>query len=175
MPRGLQAPYTELMRDTRKHSLLGPFVALSMILLMPGCDGSSPTATTLPEGDIPWETLFTSQESGITDFRRAVVRVDADLQTLWTELRTTTEVPVVDFNVDMVVVVASGEQPEACNSIEVTAVVSDGTDLTVAVSEETPTATCMCAQMLVQPVEVIRVTRANQVFFDNLTVATCAT
>ncbi len=171
---GPHAPYTQIMRDKLRQSLLGPLAALLMIALMPGCDGNSPTASTLPEGDVPYEVLFSSQESGITDFRRAVIRVDADLQTLWTELGTRAEVPMIDFNFDMVIAVASGEQPNGCYTIEVTGAVSDGTDLTVTVTEQTPTAVCACTDVVVNPVEVIRLPRANGVTFNNLTVATCA-
>ncbi|MDH3402220.1 MAG: protease complex subunit PrcB family protein [Acidobacteriota bacterium] len=162
------------MRDPRK--LRRPtLLALAAILLIPACDGKSPTAPTLPEGDVPWETLFQSQESGITEFRRDVIRVQSGLEALWNELGTRSELPIVDFNVDMVLVAASGEQPNSCYDIEVTAARSDGTDLTVTVTERTPTTICVCPPVVVQPVEVIKVPRADEVFFTNITLASCAT
>jgi hypothetical protein len=159
---------------------LGPFLllALSIALILPGCDNKSPTAPALPEGPVEPVPLYASQTSGLIDSQRSVVRTEASFQETWDEIFVDNPapepLPTVDFNVNMVLVVASGVQPDGCYSIAITDAFSDGTDLNVTVTETGPTAACMCTQVEVQPVEVVQVPRADEVFFVNINESVCA-
>jgi len=152
-------------------------LALAAITLFPSCDGESPAAPSLPDGDVTPFTLHAAPTSGLTMSQRVVVRTEAELATIWEQIFSDVampdEIPVVDFNRDMVLVVASGEKPESCNTIEITSAFGDGTDLTATVTETGPSAGCDCAATLSQPVEVARVPRANEVNFLELLATSC--
>lgn len=153
-------------------------LTLTTVVLLPGCDSKSPTAPTLPEGPVTPVQLLAAQMSGLTMQEREVVRTETVFQEIWDEIMSVsqqpTALPTVDFNANMVLVVASGEQPNGCYSIAVTEASADGTDLSVTVTETGPTADCLCTTIVVQPVEVVQVPRADEVFFTNLTVTACA-
>jgi hypothetical protein len=156
-----------------------PALSLTLLLTLPlaACDSDSPTAPELPDGPVTWETLYAADISGLTDSTRQVVRIDSTFESVWEDVAGSTmpppELPTVDFQRDMVLVVALGEQPESCYAIEVTDAFGDGTDLTVTVTESRPTAACNCLQVVVQPVEVVKVPRADQVDFRTVTAPSC--
>lgn len=157
---------------------LVPTLALLLALSIAACDSDSPVAPNLPDGPVSWETLFEALNSFYTESTRQVVRTEATFETAWEDavgdLMPAPDRPTVDFQRNMVLVVALGEQPEGCYDIEVTDAFGDGTDLTVTVTETEPTAGCGgCAQVVVQPVEVIRVPRADQVNFRTVTSMSC--
>lgn len=146
----------------------GLAIVFSLVAL-PGCDSKSPTAPILPEGEVIPVQLYVASTSGITEPERRVVRTDAAYDQLQLDIfggPPTEPLPIVDFNRNMVLAVASGEQPLACYSIGITFAESDGTDLSVTVTETGPAVGCSCATVLSQPVEVVEVPRADDVSFS---------
>lgn len=152
--------------------------ALLFALTAPGCDSDSPTAPLLTEGDVTPVELYASSTSGLDQSERRVVRTEAAYDELAMDIfdddPDAEALPMVDFTRFMVLAVASGEQPEACHSIAVTGATSDGTDLDVTVTETGPTADCMCAASLAQPVQVVSVPRADEISFRTVTATDCA-
>ncbi|MCZ6725994.1 MAG: protease complex subunit PrcB family protein [Acidobacteria bacterium] len=160
----------------RRLSLL--FIFGAAIALAPGCDGDSPAAPTLPEGEVVPVEIYAAQNSGLSMQEQRLVRTqaafDALLEDIFGDDGVADGVVPPDFNIDMVLAVASGEKPDACYSIEISEASADGTDLTVTVTETEPTADCACAAVLVQPVLVVHVPRADAVRFFVTTSFTCA-
>jgi hypothetical protein len=157
--------------------LQSALVALLLVLCVAACTSDPPTAPTLTEGEIMPEELYSSSNSGITESTRRVVRQQTAFEALWDDVfsdgSTPPDQPVVDFNRDMVIAVAAGEQMESCHAIEITRATSDGTDLSVTVTETGPPAGCDCDPTMVQPVLIVSTPRADQVFFREATVTAC--
>jgi len=152
-------------------------LTLLVVPLVPGCNSKSPTAPTLPDGDVFPVGLFIATTSGLVESERRLVRDQAAYETLQEDILGDNPDEVVlddvDFDQNMVLAVASGEQPEACYAIEVTAGQADGTDLTVTVTETGPTTDCICAAMMSQPVHVVQVPRADEVSFFTVSATAC--
>ena len=152
-------------------------VAVLATALLPSCDGDSPVAPALPDGPVAPTSLYESSTSGLSTSERLVIRTVSELDSIWTEIfsdvATPDPVPTPDFNRDMVLVVASGEQPEACYRIKVTSAFGDGIDLTATVTEFEPTADCVCEPTPSQPVAVVSVPRSDEVNFTDVTTTEC--
>jgi hypothetical protein len=151
----------------RQHTLA---LALLLAPWAAACDNDSPVAPNLPDGPVQVVALYAATNSGFVDSTRQVVRTETAFETAWEDvvgsIMPPPELPTVDFQRDMVLVVAQGERPQGCHSIQVTDAFGDGIDLTVTVTETEPTPSCGgCTQAVVQPVEVVRVPRADQVDF----------
>jgi len=170
--------YSAVMRTSKLRSVSILLLAITTSGLLPGCDNDSPTAPTLPEGPVVPVQLYAAQLSGLETQQRQVIRQEAQFEEVWEEIFVDDpmplELPTVDFSVNMVLVVASGAQPNGCYSIAIDNASADGTDLTVTVTETGPTPVCMCTLEEVQPVEVVQVPRADEVFFTNINVTTCS-
>ena len=166
---------TPSLRRSAAH-LTAVTVALIVLGSSPGCDSDSPTAPTLPEGEVTPTVLYTATSSRLVDPERRVVRTEAAYLELQDDIfgdGPAEEFPEVNFIQDMVLAVASGEQPEACNSIGITFASADGTDLSVTVTETGPATGCACAAVLTQPVQVVSVPRADEVFFTTVIATAC--
>lgn len=160
---------------------LRPCAALVFLLLVlplaPGCDSKSPTAPTLPDGDVVPFVLYMATNSGLLTQERRIVRQVFEYEELKEDIfgDMPPEEPLadVDFDRDMVLAIASGEQPEFCHSIGITAATADGTDLTVTITETGPPVGCACEAEPSQPVQVVRVPRADEVIFNTVTATAC--
>lgn len=165
------------MKTPSPRLLAASLIALLAVVSSPGCDGKSPTTPTLPNGEVTPRFLYAASSSGLTDSERRIVRTQAAYEELQAEIFANEpmaeELDEVDFNRNMVLAVASGEQPVACHTISITSASGDGIDLTVTVTETGPTAECLCAAMVSQPVEVVEVPRADEVNFFTATATAC--
>jgi hypothetical protein len=159
---------------SRLESLL---VGLLLALTAAACTSDPPTAPSLPEGEVTPVGLYSAANSGLIMAERRVVRQQTELDKLWDDIfsdgSTPADMPVIDFTQTIVLAVAKGEQPESCHTIAITLATSDGSDLTVTVTETGPPTGCGCDPTKVQPVEVVSVPRADHVFFHEATVSAC--
>jgi len=113
-----------------------------------------------------------TQESGISDQRRLVIRDQAAWVGTWREIvagRFSPEPPVpdVDFSKEMVLVASMGEHPRTGYQIRFDGVFvrSDG-NLTAAVTEDTTDPSgCAFAAVMTQPVDAVVVEKALDVTF----------
>jgi hypothetical protein len=130
--------------------------ALAVLLLVLGGTGctSSP-----PPHKFTWRTLSRGLTSGLTESRRLVIRDQVSYFKLWTEhavnLGRPALPPTVDFNQEMVVVVALGNQPTGGHFVEVVDAQLRGRSLIVFVGERHPQPGVMQMQMATQPYQFI--------------------
>ena len=105
--------------------------------------------------------LVTSANSGLEESARVVVREEAE----WTRYRDLlaggpgSNTPPVDFEREMVIVVATGSRPTGGYSIAVDSVVAEDASLLVAVTETAPGSTCMTTQAFTAPAAAVRLAR----------------
>jgi protease stability complex PrcB-like protein len=101
--------------------------------------------------------------SGLQLPTQFVIRDDSGWQQAWTEIwRGQTPVPAlpaIDFDRDMVIVVALGEKPTGGYSIFIDSVTETTTGLTVQLRTVSPGATCAVTLAVSQPVDVARVSQ----------------
>lgn len=158
--------------------LLALSLTLAALFTIAACDSDAPTAPTLPDGPVTLNSLFKSQFSDIEMFERTEIRDQDSFDAAWIRALGSDPAPPpkppVDFGQDMVLLVASGAEDNDCFSIAITSAAADGTDLTVTVTETGPDADCSCANIIVQPVELVQVPRADRVDFDNINAFACA-
>ena len=169
--------YASSMKSLSRFLLAPLLIALLLVLAAPGCTGDSPTAPPLPEGEVTPVQIYSSVNSGLMESERRVVRQQSEYEKLWDDIfsdgSTPADMPVVDFNQTIVLAVASGEQPEICYAIAITQVTSDGSDLTVTVTETGPPTGCGCDPAKAQPVDVVTVPRADRVSFREANRTAC--
>jgi uncharacterized membrane protein len=105
-------------------------------------------------------TIARGDSSGIVGSRRAVVRDAADWLALWVDhAGPETPVPEVDFGSRMVAAVFAGERPTPGYEIEITGTGRAGRALVLAVTERSPAAGTVAAQMLVSPFHIVTLPR----------------
>jgi PrcB C-terminal len=111
------------------------------------------------------EPLSLTYYSGVRRPLRAVVRDSASWQQTWAEIwqghSPVPALPSVDFQREMVIVVALGEKPTGGYSILLDGVLDSASGLTVQVRIVAPGARCGTTLALTQPVDVARVTRRD--------------
>jgi hypothetical protein len=121
---------------------------------------------------VPAVVLLSTPYSRLEERARVVVRDAAE----WTRYRDLlagapggAPPPTVDFERDMVIVVALGQRPTGGYEIEVSQVVRADTLLTVTVTETTPGRSCMTTQAFTAPAVAVRVPRfVGQVRFSEV-------
>ena len=137
--------------------------ALALVLLA-ACAAAGPNPGGGSAQD--FETLLADAHSGLAEPRREVVRDEASWARLWAEIHAGEDpeppLPAVDFTDQMLIVVASGTRRSGGFSIRVTSLERRGDRLDVEVLETCPAAGARVSMALVQPVEVIRLSRSQE-------------
>ena len=139
-------------------------LALTASALAAACASAGPSGGSDAEQRI--QSVVSETNSGVEQARREVIRDAASWSRLWSEIHAgrvpLPALPAVDFGREMLIAVASGTRPTAGFSIQVTGVTTRGDRLEVAVLERCPDADAIVAQVLTQPVAVVRVARLAQ-------------
>lgn len=108
-----------------------------------------------PGRKLTWRTLSRGLTSGLTEARRDVVRDEVSFLKLWAEhsaeLNRPALPPTVDFQKDMVVVVAMGGRPTGGFLTEIVDVELRGKTLNVLVGEKSPLPGSVQVQIATQP------------------------
>ena len=111
------------------------------------------------------EEVHTSLVSTIRDRRHSVIRTATEWEQFWNELQGAVqprpELPLIDFDENMVIVAAMGQRPTGGYSIEVEDVLGTDGGLAVQVVESSPSPTCLVAQAVTMPVTAVVVTRTD--------------
>lgn len=103
-----------------------------------------------------------STQSRIDAPRQVVVRDSAAWQRLWAEhIGSDAALPAVDFSRELVVGVFRGTQPNGCYTTAIDRVTRQGDRLTVHQVDRNPAADAICTMMMVAPVQLVAVTRAE--------------
>jgi PrcB C-terminal len=134
--------------------------ALLVAALLAGCD-SDIIVDPDDEGPVRFETLYQSQFSDIDDSGEEIVRSSSEWTRVWNAIGTDRPRPSVNFDRDMVAVVAMGERPNSCYDIEIRDIEVDFGVIEVEVDLIEPGAGCVCAPTVVQPVHVVVLDRIS--------------
>lgn len=128
--------------------------------------GTAPSQGPAAGDAVPHETLVSQAYSGIESPLREVIREPAAWEDLWRRIHAGTSPvpppPPVDFEREMLVVAALGTRMSGGFGISVTRVIAGEEGLRVTLRESCPPPGAMVTMALVQPVQVIRVPRADQ-------------
>jgi len=133
---------------------------LLMCLCLAGCGRAPVASSPLPIERIEAPTRqFTTQRSSL----RVVVRDAATWQSIWTQTFLGREpappLPFVNFDDEMIVVAALGEQPSSGYDIRIESAFVDGAGTRVDLKVLSPGGNCSVAIVMTQPVDFARVPR----------------
>ncbi|HYF40479.1 MAG TPA: protease complex subunit PrcB family protein [Gemmatimonadales bacterium] len=126
------------------------------------------TDTTTQQGYAPYGSSATVQirrigqwtHTGINERRRLVIRDANAWAAFWSELGVGDR-PEVDFNRDLVVAVAAGQQSSGGHEVAVDKVAQNNGELIIEVVETAPGPNCVTTAALTQPVDVVVVPNVN--------------
>ena len=146
---------------------------LAVAVSMAGCDGSAtgprvpPNSTALTsshvlEGDLLFQYRY---YSGYKERQRLVIRTAAEWSEAWARIAGTSDPrrppPAIDFDQEMVILVAMGERPTGGYSITVQGVYDASGRVFAEVREKSPGAGCMVTEAFTQPIDAVRVPRRD--------------
>jgi hypothetical protein len=150
-------------------------ITLAVAVSMAGCDGSAtaPRAAVLPPNAAPLSMnrvfegrLLSFQfHSGYREPQRLVIRSAAQWSQVWERITESylprPPAPTVNFDHEMVILVAMGQRPSGGYSIAVEGVYDAAGRLYAEVRERSPGASCGVTTALTQPVDAVRVPRRD--------------
>ncbi len=126
---------------------------LAVLVLAGGC------ASPVSGHKISWRTLSRGLTSGLTEPRREVIREEVEFLKLWAEHASDVNRPAlppeVDFDKEMVVVVAMGNRPTGGYLTEVVDMELKGRKLKVLVGEREPIPGVIQVQRVTQPFQFV--------------------
>jgi hypothetical protein len=115
---------------------------------------------------VPFTTISRSDNSGVEEARRVVVRTPEAWQALWKQHAPGQPMPAVDFSRSTVVGVFLGSRNTAGYRVTITGIESDGSSALVTYREERPGPDDILAQVVTFPHHLVRVERiAGEVKF----------
>jgi hypothetical protein len=133
--------------------------------------------------NVEFEVLLERQSSGLAVETGAVIENRAEWCHHWELVHAGVfpappcDVTLVDFDEEIVILVALGSRPDGCHTVDVTCVhrSAGSGELSVVVTETAPGPRCTCTQQVVQPVEAVKIDRPAGAarFRRNLTVTSC--
>lgn len=130
------------------------------------CSAGVPSGSGGAPAALPFEVVLDEGSSGLQERRREVVRDEAAWARLFAQIHEGVAPrparPSVDFSRDMLVAVATGTRPSGGFDIQVQGVTRRGGSLEVTVLETCPAPGARVSLGLTQPVEVVRVPRAER-------------
>jgi hypothetical protein len=118
---------------------------------------TAPSAAAAP---VAFTKLASGVQASVTTRTNYIVRTDADLRQLWTMIPDAGSLPTVDFSTNEVLALFAGQKPTAGYAIEATSI-TDGEKRVVAISLVSPDASCVLAQSLTSPYEIILVSKTT--------------
>lgn len=115
--------------------------------------------------ELPMQTVDQHSFSGLTQRRFDVITTPEEWAALWAQtyaiVTQPPPLPLVDFSEEMVIAVASGEQPSGGHAIAITRVLASDEALEVWVEEDQPGGDQLVSQALCQPYHFVRVPRVS--------------
>jgi hypothetical protein len=164
------------MRRRRSASVVAVIFAVMMLAVavsMAGCDGSA-TSPRLPPGAdalrashvLEGDLLFHYRHyNGYRERERLVIRTPAEWSQAWARITGSAEprrpAPAIDFDREMVILVAMGERPTGGYSITIEGVYDASGRVFAVVREKSPGADCFVTEAFTQPIDAVRVPRRD--------------
>jgi hypothetical protein len=142
-------------------------VAGIAVLGLQACTNGSPTALrkTTESAVMPLTMLFESQQSGVQEMLRLVVRDQATWATVWAELEgsatNSAPTPRIDFSKEIVLVATLGTKPTGGYTISLGPSYQTDQEVTAYVQKEVPGRKCGAAEMVTHPFSVASLTRTS--------------
>jgi len=134
------------------------YSALALLLLV-ACHGSP----TEPGGTLPFTTIAKEQYTGLSAARQEAISTQERWNAVWAEIvstRTPKEaVPAVNFMTSQVLLVARGQTPDSCRTIEIERVEQQNDTYRVSVQDARKPMSCSCPGVVVQPIHAVVVAR----------------
>lgn len=158
----------------------GALVVLALVVLVAGAViyarfGRAPAAPAPPAGtEAPFVELAHGERSRVTERANYLITSEDELRRLWTLISDNTMPPAVDFTRYVVIAVFAGEEPTAGYAIRVSKITDDDRRI-VAVSINAPGISCLAAEVITTPYQVLRVPRTDLPWTheDEQTVTSC--
>jgi hypothetical protein len=122
-------------------------------VLFAGCDGDI-IVDPDDDGPVAFQTLYQG-DSDITRSGSEVIRGEFEWDEVWDEIGLGGAPPDVNFNREMVILVAAGTQPNGCYDIDIVSIEADDGTLEVDAELIEPGTGCTCPQATVRPVHAV--------------------
>lgn len=133
------------------------------VLALASCSSTGDASEEAP-GTVEFESLVRQEQSGLTQPEQRVIRTDQAWAEAWKQIMQyripAPVMPAVDFERDMVVLVALGERPTAGHAVEIVSVEREGGFLRVR-ARESETTGDVKATVLTHPIHAVRVPRSD--------------
>jgi len=153
-----------LMSNVRRHNTFIMHIALALFCaaLVVACGGSSAVSS---ETNVPFITVASTQNSGVTTREEVVARTQAEMTEVWARYSAASvsppQPPVVDFAAKQVVGVFLGSRASGCYSVSISRITQTGDRLVVAYREQGPSVGAVCTAAIVNPAHLVAVDRTS--------------
>ncbi|HSK80797.1 MAG TPA: hypothetical protein VLQ45_30370 [Thermoanaerobaculia bacterium] len=131
------------------------WLTLLATALLAGCDGDYLVDPDDDDGPLRFETLYQNQDSEISGRRELTITNQASWERVWDDIGIGGPPPRVDFDREMVALVAAGTQPDSCHFVEITDVRLDDGILEIDADLIEPGTNCVCSDVVVRPVHAV--------------------
>ena len=131
-------------------------------------------STPLPviaETPAPFTELASGTDASVTTRENYLISTDEELRSLWPLLNPRSGRPVIDFTKEVVIAVFAGEEPTAGYAIAVSAI-TDTTERMVTIQISAPGVTCLAAQVVTTPYQVLKIPKTDLALTHEDTVVT---
>ena len=118
----------------------------------PSAVGPAPAVGT----NVPFTELALGAQSSVTRRTNYLITSTDQLRELWKLVGVNGPLPTIDFTIHSVIAVFAGEEPTAGYSIAVSHI-ADGVARDVSIEITTPGVSCLLAQMITTPYQIIKV------------------
>lgn len=158
----MRALYFLYMRETV--TIVGLAVVAALIGFIAfsysGAPGLVPTEERVPGVEIAFTELAAGERSSVTRRVNYLITSSEELAKLWKMIDSSTVPPRVDFDNRQVIAVFAGEQPTAGHAIAITRI-TDQTVREVEILITKPGGSCLLAESLTQPYQIIEVPKTD--------------
>lgn len=120
----------------------------------------APPPSEVTATSIAFTELASGTDASVTKRVNYLITTDDELRDLWKLLGAHGERPVIDFTKEAVIAVFAGEEPSAGYSIAVSAI-TDTTERMVTVQIAAPGVTCLAAQVVTTPYQVLKMPKSD--------------
>ncbi|MFH1178208.1 MAG: protease complex subunit PrcB family protein, partial [bacterium] len=153
--------YTKMMRN---HIIIGVAILVAIVIgvliFLYGDNKNAPsTPSSMAESRsvaVPFTKLAQGKKSTIVERVNYLITSPSELNELWKMIDATSTPPKIDFKKDAVIAVFAGKEPTTGYAISITEI-EDADARTVSITLAKPSDSCMFAQVITAPYEIVTV------------------